>query len=83
MLGSAQDIDIALSQIDLSKVKVDENGTITEGFEDQFKSLKENKPFLFKQEGKFEGFKSKEGEGGEGKVSDPFVEAAKHGAGLI
>ena len=83
MLGSAQDIDIALSQIDLSKVKVDENGTITEGFEDQFKSLKENKPFLFKTEEKFEGFKSKEGEGGEGKVSDPFVEAAKHGAGLI
>lgn len=47
--GTAQDVDIAASQIDRSKIKFAEDGTLT-GLDDQIQSLKESKGFLFKSE---------------------------------
>lgn len=45
--GKVHDIDYAISQVDKSKLKFDEDGRITEGLDDQLKTLKESKSFLF------------------------------------
>ncbi|QVK17726.1 phage scaffolding protein [Mycoplasmatota bacterium] len=50
--GKVHDVDYAISQVDKSKLKFDENGNITEGLDDQLKTLKESKSFLFVPEKK-------------------------------
>ena len=82
-LSKAEDADIVLSLLDIGKIKIDENGNVTEGLTDQLKNLEETKPFLFKKEDSFEGYRSKTGEGASGEEKDPFVESAKRGAGLL
>ena len=47
--GSVQDVDIAASLIDRSKLKLADDGTLT-GLDEQVQSLKESKSFLFKSE---------------------------------
>lgn len=48
MANEAHDPDIVLSLIDRSKIVLNEDGTIKAGLEDQLKTLRETKGFLFK-----------------------------------
>ena len=48
-ITEAHDTDLVISQLDTSKIKLDENGTLT-GLDEQLKTLKEAKSFLFKQD---------------------------------
>lgn len=48
---SAQDSDLVATLVDRNKLILGEDGKVT-GLEEQVKSLKESKPFLFKQEEK-------------------------------
>lgn len=45
--GKVHDTDLALSLINRESIKLDENGNIVEGLEEQVSSLKETKGFLF------------------------------------
>ena len=47
--ASAQDSDLVAGLMDRSKLILGEDGKVT-GLDEQIKSLKESKPFLFKQE---------------------------------
>lgn len=47
--ASAQDSDLVAGLMDRSKLILGEDGKVT-GLDEQVKSLKESKPFLFKQE---------------------------------
>ena len=49
--ASAQDSDLVAGLVDRKKLILGEDGKVT-GLEEQVKSLKESKPFLFKQEQK-------------------------------
>lgn len=46
--GKAHDPDMVVSQIDKSKIVLDDNGNIKAGLDDQVKDLETNKAFLFK-----------------------------------
>lgn len=71
-LTNTHDADLVLSQIDLSKIEIDESSNVKSGLEDQLKALQESKPFLFKtEEQKFEGYKPKNDEGGDPKPEEP------------
>lgn len=48
-IQDAQDVDLVINQLDTSKLKLSENGTL-EGLKEQLDPLKESKGFLFKQE---------------------------------
>lgn len=50
--GKVHDTDMAISQLDRSKLTFDDNGNITGGLDDQLKTLKESKSFLFVPEKK-------------------------------
>jgi hypothetical protein len=50
LTGKVHNVDIAISQLDKSKVVLDESGNVKEGLEDQFTALKESMPFLAIQE---------------------------------
>ena len=52
--GKAHDADLVLSLLNRESIKIDENGNITEGLEEQLKSLQESKSFLFVQQEKQE-----------------------------
>lgn len=47
LTGKVHDVDMVIGQIDRDKIKVDADGKITEGLDDQVKSLAESKSFLF------------------------------------
>lgn len=82
--GSAQDSDIVAGLIDKTKLILDDDGKVT-GLDEQIKSLKERKAFLFKQEEKPSGKKGffplgpKEtgGNGAEGKMTMKEAIAAR------
>ncbi len=46
LTGKVHDVDIVSGLIDKSKLKID-NGNVTDGLDDQLKTLKESKSFLF------------------------------------
>lgn len=69
LTGNAQDAEIVAGILDKSKIELDENGFIKGGLDDQLKTLKDSKPFLFvseKQESPpgFKGFTPADGTGG-------------------
>ncbi len=76
-LGSdVHDADYAISQLDKSKIEIGEDGSIKAGLEDQVKSLRESKAFLFKPEtpgATFKGAKPAEGGSGGGGAADPVA----------
>lgn len=78
-LGSdVHDADYAISQLDKSKIEIGEDGSIKAGLEDQVKSLRESKAFLFadKQEQPGTLFKgAKPAEGGRGGGEDNPIAA--------
>ena len=43
----AHDTEVIMKLIDFKALKVDEEGTVTEGLDEQIKKLKEGKPYLF------------------------------------
>lgn len=67
-------LDDVLSQFDASKIVLDENGNIKEGYDDQEKSLRESKGFYFVPEepsgATFTGFKPFEGSSSTGGGND-------------
>ena len=48
-ITDAQDVDLVVAQLDQTKLKLGEDGTLS-GLDEQLKTLKESKGFLFKQE---------------------------------
>jgi len=76
--GEAHDPDLVVSLIDKSKVEVDEQGNIKSGLEDQLKTLRESKAFLFVQkqadtQGKFKGMNPADGrEPSKGGIKNPW-----------
>jgi len=73
LTGKVHDVDVVLTQLDSSKIELDDQGKIKGGLEDQLKTLKESKSFLFVPEKEtkpnFKGFKPTENPGG---GSDPI-----------
>lgn len=49
--NKVHDVDMVLSLIDTSKIKMDDKGNITEGLKEQIAELQKSKSFLFKTEG--------------------------------
>lgn len=78
-LGSdVHDADYAISQLDKSKIEIGEDGSIKAGLEDQVKSLRESKAFLFAEKPENTGltFKgAKPAEGGKGGGEDNPIAA--------
>jgi chromosome segregation ATPase len=50
LAGQVHDPDIVVGLLDKSKIEIDDSGAIKTGLEDQIKSLRESKAFLFVQE---------------------------------
>lgn len=75
LAGKVQDADIVATLLDKTKVELNEDGSLKGGLDDQIKSLKEAKPFLFVEEKansfEFKGFvpAASDGDGGNGSVS--------------
>lgn len=67
LAGKVHDPDIVTSLLDKTKIELDDNGNVKAGLDDQLKSLKESKAFLFVEEKReesgfqFKGFKPAEG----------------------
>jgi Phage minor structural protein GP20. len=76
--GEAHDPDLVVNLIDKSKVEVDEQGNVKTGLEDQIKSLRESKAFLFVQkqadpQGKLKGMNPADGrEPSKGGIKNPW-----------
>lgn len=73
--GEVYDPDLLLSILDKSKIEIDENGNIKTGLDDQVKSLRESKAFLFVQkEGdpKFKGVNPVDGKDKGGGQKNPW-----------
>ena len=68
LISTAQDVDIVAGLIDKNKILVSD-GSIA-GLDEQIKTLKASKPFLFKEEGKSPQYKPNGGTGGNDK--NPF-----------
>lgn len=81
LTGKVHDVDMVIGQIDKSKIKVDADGKITEGLDDQIKTLAESKSFLFvpDSDGKpnLKGIKP-----GEGNPGTPEPKAGDYGKNL-
>ncbi|CAG9620875.1 phage scaffolding protein [Sutcliffiella rhizosphaerae] len=45
--GKVHDTDMVIDRIDKEKIKLDNDGNVTDGLDDQLKTLKESKAFLF------------------------------------
>lgn len=97
LTGKTHDPDIVANLLDKAKIELNEDGSIKTGLEEQLKSLKESKAFLFAEEKKepefqFKGFKPAEsgydkgGKGGEGDKEGAFgkrlADFAKSNEGL-
>lgn len=71
LAGKVHDPDIVLGQLNKEQIQLDEGGNIVSGLDEQIKSLRESKGFLFlpeKGEGQtFKGFKPFNGQTGEGQ----------------
>ncbi len=71
LTGKAHDPDIVANLLDKTKIELNEDGTVKSGLDDQLKSLKDSKAFLFAEEKKDDGgfqFKGvKPAEGGDDK----------------
>jgi len=82
LTGQAHDPDIVAGLLDKTKIELDDNGAVKGGLEDQVKSLRESKAFLFvpqqQQAGggqqQFKGAKPHESGGGAGggQVANPW-----------
>ena len=78
--ATAQDSDLVAGLVDRNKLILGEDGKVT-GLDEQVKSLKESKPFLFKQEQKPAGKRGffpmgpKENQGGDGETHATMKEA--------
>lgn len=81
LAGKAHDPDIVIGLLDKSKIELDDKGGVKAGLEEQLKSLKESKAFLFaddKQNGPtFRGFKPAEGKDKDNGEKDESVLLAK------
>lgn len=82
MNGQVHDADYALSQLNKEKIELSEDGSIKSGLEEQLKSLRESKGFLFTdgQENKpprMRGFRPKDGGAPGGESSGGASEFAK------
>ncbi|MFF2174964.1 phage scaffolding protein [Lysinibacillus sp. NPDC058147] len=51
LTGKVHDVDIVLSQLDQTKIELDEQGNVKAGLDDQLTTLKESKSFLFVADG--------------------------------
>lgn len=73
LTGKTHDPDIVANLMDRTKIELNEDGSIKAGLDEQLKSLKESKAFLFVEEKKddggfqFKGFKPVEGSDDKGK----------------
>jgi len=82
LTGQVHDPDIVTKLLDKTKIILDENGSIKSGLDDQVKSLKESKAFLFVEKTKgpeFKGVKPVEGKDKDGNdisVGASFAQAA-------
>lgn len=76
--GKVHDADLVASLIDKSTIELSDDGNIKKGLDDQIKTLKESKSFLFVPEGdpapapSIKGAKPAEGNPG-GQSTDPFL----------
>lgn len=85
LASGTHDPDLVASLLDREKIELDDSGNVKSGLDDQIKSLRESKAFLFaeKKEDKaplFKGAKPPEGKdkdgGGSASVGTSFAEAA-------
>ena len=68
-ITDAQDVDLVIGQLDQTKLKLGEDGTLT-GLDEQLKTLRESKGFLFKQEKTtISGFKPNQGNNTTGGIT--------------
>lgn len=82
LAGKVQDADIVTNLLDRTKIELNEEGSLKGGLDEQIKSLKETKPFLFVEEKpsqqQLKGFKpgasNKEGGGTEATVGAQFAQ---------
>lgn len=83
-LNDVHDPDIAMGLIDLSKVDVDDNGNVKMGLEEQLKSLRKDKSFLFRNDSaKVTAKEPTEGDKiNEKDATDSFLKSVYQGAGL-
>lgn len=51
LAGKVHDVDLTMTLFDTSKIKLDANGVITEGFKEQFEKLSKDKAYLFIEKG--------------------------------
>jgi len=76
--GEAHDPDLVANLIDKGKIEVDEQGNVKGGLDDQIKSLRESKAFLFVQkqadpQGKLKGMNPADGrEPSKGGIKNPW-----------
>ena len=76
--GEAHDPDLVANLIDKGKIEVDEQGNVKAGLDDQIKSLRESKAFLFVQkqadpQGKLKGMNPADGrEPSKGGIKNPW-----------
>ncbi|EKN67486.1 phage scaffolding protein [Schinkia azotoformans] len=92
LAGKVHDADLVAGLIDKTKIELGEDGNISKGLDDQIKTLKESKSFLFTAETKPSGIKGATPPGGDPTIppnnpSDSFgkklaEEAAKGNKGL-
>ncbi|MDQ0269947.1 phage scaffolding protein [Cytobacillus purgationiresistens] len=80
--GKVHDTDMVIDRIDKAKIKLDESGNVTEGLDEQIKTLQESKSFLFVPEEnpapEIKGAKPAEGDpGGKGAPTSLGVDFAK------
>lgn len=90
LAGKVHDVDLAITLFDTSKIKLDDNGSIKEGFKDQLEALEKSKSYLFvKDSGKNQtrpamklfGEGAKEGQKNDsGKDENPGLKFAKEAA---
>ncbi|WP_096269393.1 phage scaffolding protein [Paucisalibacillus globulus] len=73
LTGKVHDVDLVAGLIDKEKIELNEDGTVKSGLEEQEKSLRESKTFLFVPEKKDPGFKGFIPSGGTGG-GDPNVD---------
>lgn len=71
LLSEAQDADLVYSQLDATKITVDEKGKVS-GLKEQVEELKKSKPFLFKTD-------AQEGKGSKGQGLGIVIKGAGEG----
>lgn len=80
LTGKVHDADLVAGLIEKDKIELNEDGTVKGGLDDQIKTLKESKSFLFvpeKEDKSFKGFKPGGGTGGGDPNTDIGSDFAK------